>query len=108
MPVYTVRRSGGYPQAIYDASRANQGKAKLTGADELTGARLGVPFREPQSGVEIMWNHRTRYRGNTMVSQSTQAVVRPGAASPSFLKQTARVLYQIGRASCREGLCQYG
>ncbi|HET8880577.1 MAG TPA: DUF1329 domain-containing protein, partial [Solimonas sp.] len=51
MPVYTSRRSVAYPQAIYDASRANVGRAKLTGSDELTGAHLGVPFPQPQSGV---------------------------------------------------------
>lgn len=96
MPVYASRRSVAYPQAIYDASKANIGKAKLAGSDELTGARLGVPFPQPQSGVEIMWNHRTRYRGNSTVTQSTQAIVRPGGSAPQYLKQTERVLFRYG------------
>ncbi|WP_245585123.1 DUF1329 domain-containing protein [Solimonas flava] len=95
MPVYASRRSVAYPQAIYDASRANLGRARLTGSDELGGARLGVPFPHPASGVEIMWNHRTRYRGDSLVMQSTQAVVRPGGA-PTLLKQTERVLFRYG------------
>ncbi|WP_245586238.1 DUF1329 domain-containing protein [Solimonas soli] len=95
MPVYATRRSVAYPQAIYDASRANIGRARLTGSDELTGARLGVPFPHPASGVEILWNHRTRYRGNSIVTQSTQAVVRP-SGTPTFLKQTERVLFRYG------------
>jgi tetratricopeptide (TPR) repeat protein len=98
MPVYVSRRSVAYPKAIYEASQANIGKARLTGSDELTGARLGVPFPKPQSGVEIMWNHRTRYRGNSLITQSTQAIVRPGGSEPQYLKQTERVLFRYGNS----------
>lgn len=75
MQVYPTRRSAVYPQAIYDATQANIGKAKLIGSDALTGARLGFPFPLPQNGVEVMWNHRTRYRGNSFMGTTTQAVV---------------------------------
>ncbi len=95
MPVYPSRRSVAYPQAIYAASAANLGKARLAGSDELTGARLGVPFPRPQSGVEVMWNHRTRFRGDSVLTQSTQAIVQPGS-TPAYLKQTERVLFRYG------------
>ncbi len=95
MPVYPSRRSVSYPQAIYEASQANIGRAKLLGPDALAGARLGVPFPKPKSGVEIMWNHRTRYRGDTLVQQTTQAVVRPGD-KPQYLKQSERVYFRYG------------
>lgn len=91
LPVYASRRSVSYPQAIYDATQANIGKAKLTGSDALEGARLGFPFPKPQNGVEIMWNHRVRFRGNSSQTQSTQAVVRPDGEK-QLLKQTERVL----------------
>ncbi|TXI00080.1 MAG: DUF1329 domain-containing protein, partial [Rhizobium sp.] len=91
MPVYASRRSVGYPQAIYDATQANIGKAKLAGSDALEGARLGFPFPRPQNGVEIMWNHRVRFRGDSSQMQSTQAVVRPDG-SKQLLKQSERVL----------------
>jgi len=91
LPIYASRRSVGYPQAIYDATQANIGKAKLGGSDALEGARLGFPFPKPENGVEIMWNHRVRFRGNTSLTQSTQAVVRPDG-SKELLKQTERVL----------------
>lgn len=93
MPVFASRRSVSYPQAIYDASQANLGTVKLLGSDALTHARLGFPFIKPQTGVEVLWNHRTRYRGDATVSQTTQAVVRPGSA-PEYLKQTEKVLYR--------------
>jgi predicted Zn-dependent protease len=95
MPVYPARRSVGYPDAIYEASQANIGRAKLLGPDALSGARLGVPFPKPQSGVEVMWNHRTRYRGDSLEMQTTQAVV-PARGSPIYLKQTERVWFRYG------------
>ncbi|MES2684087.1 MAG: DUF1329 domain-containing protein [Pseudomonadota bacterium] len=93
MPVFQSRRSVAYPQAIYDATQANLGKVKLLGSDALSGARLGFPFAKPQNGVEVMWNHRTRYRGDATQTQSTQAIVRPSGA-PQYLKQTERVYYR--------------
>ncbi len=93
MPVFTSRRSVSYPQAIYDATQANLGKVKLLGSDALSGAHLGFPFAKPQNGVEVMWNHRTRYRGDATQAQTTQAIVRP-SGDPQYLKQTERVLYR--------------
>ncbi|WP_299697063.1 DUF1329 domain-containing protein [Hydrocarboniphaga sp.] len=95
MPVYTTHRSVAYPQAIYDASQANIGRAKLIGSDSLSGAKLGVPFPKPGSGVEIMWNHRTRYRGDSMKAQTAQAVVQKDG-SATWLKQTELVYYRYG------------
>ncbi len=95
MPVYPTRRSVAYPDAIYEASQANIGRAKLLGPDALTGAKLGVPFPKPQSGVEVMWNHRARYRGDSVEMQTTQAVV-PTRGSPMYLKQTERVWFRYG------------
>lgn len=93
MPVFATRRSVAYPQAIYDATQANLGKVKLLGSDALSGARLGFPFPRPQNGVEVLWNHRTRYRGDAVQVQTTQAIVR-NVGAPQYLKQTERVLYR--------------
>lgn len=93
MPVYQTRRSVSYPQAIYDATQANIGKAKLLGSDALVGAHLGFPFPKPGNGVEIMWNHRVRYRGNSSLTQTTQAVVETDG-DVNYLKQTEKVDYR--------------
>ncbi|WP_240433592.1 DUF1329 domain-containing protein [Solimonas sp. K1W22B-7] len=96
IPVYPTRRSVAYPQAIYDATKANVGKAKLLGSDALEGARLGFPFPRPQSGVEVMWNHRTRYRSDAVDLQSTQAVVQADGRIQQPLKQMERVSFRYG------------
>jgi tetratricopeptide (TPR) repeat protein len=96
MQVYPTRRSVSFPPAIYDATQRNQGKARLVGSDSLQGARLGFPFRKPDSGVEIMWNHRTRYRGDSVVAKSTQVVVEPSGKFSDRLDLTERVLFRYG------------
>ncbi|MDB5986170.1 MAG: hypothetical protein JWR16_1223, partial [Nevskia sp.] len=95
MPVYATHRSVSYPQAIYDASQRNVGKSKLIGADSIADARLGVPFPRPENGAEAMWNHRLRYRGDSLQIQSTQAIVGAGGVQET-LKQTERVLFRYG------------
>lgn len=95
LPVYQTRRSASYPQAIYDATQANIGKAKLIGSDALTNARLGFPFPLPQNGVEVMWNHRTRYRGDSFVGITSQAVVSASGVS-SRNKGVFRTFFRYG------------
>lgn len=77
MPVYPSHRSAAYPEAIYRATLANQKRAHLQDPDSLVGAKLGFPFRRPKSGVEVMWNHRLRYRGNDIWSRTDIAAVKP-------------------------------
>ena len=58
MPIYSTRRSASAPQDIYDATKANVGKAKL--ADDgngVVGASRGIPFPVPQNGQEVIWKH---------------------------------------------------
>jgi hypothetical protein len=74
LPVYPTRRSASYPQRIYDATLANEGKAKLVdGGNGVTDAIIGIPFREPKSGLEVIWNHILRYRGDRAARWIQQA-----------------------------------
>lgn len=99
MPVYPTRRSVSYPQPIYEASKANRGRAKLLGSDALSGARLGFPFPRPENGVEIMWNHRTRYRGDSAQFQASQAVVHPDGDIPRQFKSNWKTYYRYANVS---------
>ncbi|MGW8313681.1 MAG: DUF1329 domain-containing protein, partial [Desulfuromonadales bacterium] len=65
MNIYPTHRSASAPQRIYDATRAVAVTAQLTdGGNGVTGAVIGVPFPIPQSGIEAIWNHILRWRGN--------------------------------------------
>ena len=75
LPIFRTRRSAAYPQQIYDATVANQKTVKLVDPDILEGAKLGIPFRVPQTGNEVLWNHRVHYRGESLTTPAAQAVV---------------------------------
>jgi tetratricopeptide (TPR) repeat protein len=106
MPVYATRRTAAYPQAIYEATAANLGKSKLVGSDGLTGARLGFPFPQPLNGVEAMWNHRVRYRGNSLEAQYSQAVVRANGEVASQSIQKVQVLFRYGNTEQPSNLAE--
>ena len=106
MPVHASQRSVVYPQAIEIASADNLERAKLVGADTLTGARLGFPFIHPQTGVEVMWNHRLRWRGNSMERRTTQVVVQANGATSSRIKQHERLLARYANLDAPSDLQQ--
>lgn len=68
VPVYPGHRSAAAPLEVYNAAVANRRTARLAENNlVVTGARVAVPFPEPKSGAEAMWNHLLRWRGGTMV-----------------------------------------
>ncbi|WP_298440059.1 DUF1329 domain-containing protein [uncultured Ferrimonas sp.] len=76
--VYPTHRSASYPQFIYDAVKDNATNAELVeGGNGIKGASAGVPFPIPESGVEAIWNHILRYRGEAASLQRNQAAPTP-------------------------------
>jgi hypothetical protein len=65
MNVYPTHRSAAAPQRIYDATREAAQKARLApGGNGVIGVTAGIPFPLPETGVEVIWNHILRWRGN--------------------------------------------
>jgi len=82
MIVYPTHRSGASPERVYEATKRNATTAKLVaGGNGFTSAISGTPFPIPQSGVEVFWNHVTRWRGVTAAINIGQA---PMTASGGF------------------------
>lgn len=74
MPVYPTRRSASYPQRVYDATKANATKAELVeGGNGIKNAAIGIPFPIPKNGLEAIWNHLLRYRGEMVTRFGGQA-----------------------------------
>ncbi len=44
----------------------------------MTGATVGIPFPIPESGLEVMWNHLLRYRGDIAARTIAQAAPTRG------------------------------
>ncbi|MDF3933167.1 DUF1329 domain-containing protein [Pseudomonas citronellolis] len=73
IPVYPSHRSAAYPADVLAAVRANAGSTKLAeGGNGLENFQVSIPFPIPQSGLEAIWNHITRYRGKTMLRTTAQ------------------------------------
>ena len=74
MPVYPSHRSASNPQRIYDATKQYATTAALTaGGNGLSGTVIGIPFPLPKNGLEVIWNHLTRYRGISAARTISQA-----------------------------------
>ncbi len=65
MKIYPTRRSASVPARVYEATKKNATSVELIeGGNGITGGIGGYPFPIPQNGVEAIWNHVTRYRGD--------------------------------------------
>lgn len=81
MNIYPTHRTAAYPQRYYDATKKIAATANLTeGGNGVSGAIIGIPFPIPKSGVEVIWNHLLRYRGEVAQRRFVQAAVTPGGS----------------------------
>ncbi|MNO77687.1 hypothetical protein D3C76_688060 [compost metagenome] len=76
IPVYPSHRTAAAPQSIYDAAKKSAVTVEL-GNDgnslvNFTETR-NYAFPIPKSGVEVYWNHITRYRGANLQRFTAQA-----------------------------------
>jgi hypothetical protein len=74
MPVYPSHRGATVPDDVFASIKKNATNTKLiSGGNGLENYEGGVPFPIPASGVEVIWNHITRYRGGSVTRLLTQA-----------------------------------
>jgi len=79
MNVYQTRRSASYPEHVYQAVKANATRSELVeGGNGIKQAAIGIPFPIPKTGLEAIWNHTLRYRGEAVVRQGGQAAPTKG------------------------------
>ena len=79
MTVYPTRRSASQPERIYEATQRVAATARLEdGGNGVGGAVIGIPFPVPANGLEAVWNHLLRYRGETVQCVIGQAAVTTG------------------------------
>jgi len=97
MQVYPTHRSASSPQRVYDAVKRNAATAQLSlGGNGVTGALGGPPFPIPQSGVEVIWNHLLRYRGDIASRKIVQAApTRGGQYTLVHLDEETMFLYHL-------------
>lgn len=77
MNVYPTHRKIAWPEEIYKATAVNATKCTLIGVDNPDGCSLGFPFPIPKSGAEVLWNHKTKFRGEGATRFNNQMIVQP-------------------------------
>ncbi len=97
IPVYETRRSFAAPDFFYKATKKNALEAYLDNDGEsMKDAVTGIPFPIPGSGKEVIWNHKTRYRGRSLTRYNNQAAVQQSGAFTIYkLKEDARFTYNF-------------
>ncbi|MBA4502205.1 DUF1329 domain-containing protein [Marinobacterium marinum] len=77
MPVYPTHRTAAYPDAVYEKARNNALKTELTNdGNGLNNFNETIAFPIPQNGLEVIWNHITRYRGGALERTFVQVPVQ--------------------------------
>lgn len=75
MPVYPTHRTANLPDNVIKDIRQNAVKASLVEeGNGVEGFTTAIPFPIPKTGLEVIWNHLTRYRGlgvSRVISQVT-------------------------------------
>jgi len=95
MNIFQTRRTAGAPKFVYEATYKNAMTAELGGNGEaLVNAVTGIPFPIPQSGQEVIWNHKTRYHGQSIRHWNVQAAVtQSGSYNVSKLREDINLNY---------------
>lgn len=66
IPVYPGHRGATVPDEVLAAIRRNATTTNLVaGGNGLENFDIAIPFPLPQNGLEVIWNHITRYRGGS-------------------------------------------
>jgi hypothetical protein len=95
MIVYPTRRSASFPQRTYDMTRKNATTCKLVADGEgVQNCAEGFPFPIPQGAKELIWNHKLKYKGLSVLSYSNQvAPTASGAYTVVKLQEEVLGLY---------------
>lgn len=77
MPIYPTHRTAALPEHIYEAGKENARNARLTeDGNGLLNLKEALAFPIPENGLQVIWNHMTRYRGGALERTFVQVPVQ--------------------------------
>jgi hypothetical protein len=95
MDVYPTHRSSSFPTRTYEYTAKNATACKLVAdGDGIENCAEGFPFPIPENAQEVIWNHKLKYKGLSVVSYSNQvAPTASGAYTLIKLREEILGLY---------------
>jgi hypothetical protein len=91
MPIYESHRTAKFPDFVLKKAKMNATTGELLpGGNGLNNFDETVPFAIPKSGLEVIWNHITRYRGGSVQLNRAQMPVQKDG---SFTAQKIRAQF---------------
>ncbi len=86
--VYPSHRTVAFPKYVLDATQKNATTAKISPDGlSMSVSHHGVPFPIPKSGYEAMWNHLTRFTGQTILMPKYSAYNVDASGKPTLASQ---------------------
>lgn len=84
MPIYKTHRSAAYPKRILAKAKKNAVSSELiSSGNGLKNFDESIPFAIPKNGLEVIWNHVSRFRGPALERNvANMAVQRDGSFTP--------------------------
>ncbi len=84
MPIYPTHRTANFPKNLLGKAKQNATSSTLLdGGNGLANFDETVPFAIPKNGVEVIWNHETRFRGGSVETNNASIPVeRDGSFTP--------------------------
>src|SRR3569833_406624 len=94
MQVYPSHRTVAWPDFIEKSTAVNATNCALVGTDNPDNCKQGFPYPIPQTGAEVIWNHRLKWRGNNVRRNNDQMIVEPsGKYQLAQLTEDVNFLY---------------
>lgn len=101
LAIYPSNRTVYAPDYIYEGTKRNALNAETANLGEsIVNAAIGVPFPIPKEGKEVIWNHKTRYRGQSITRYNVQLAVHTnGVFTPHKLREDVMFSYAMPDAT---------
>ena len=81
LDVYPTHRTAAFPTRIYEMTAKNGATGALSEeGNAVTGVAEGFPFPFPETGQEMIWNHRLRYKGTGSIRHISLVAPTSGGA----------------------------
>jgi len=67
MPIFKSHRTASFPESVYNKAKKNATQTELvSGGNGIINFDETVPFAIPKNGLEVIWNHVSRFRGGSV------------------------------------------